>query len=98
MWKRTLYVFISITQSSDAFIVNWIQSLQNAKLAGIYPGPHDESLFLEKRERRNHGERRGYVETKTLSPDRKTLLRPPFPSHMSRYQSELMYRKDPWEE
>ncbi|CAK8680454.1 unnamed protein product [Clavelina lepadiformis] len=77
---------------------NRTRLIQNAKLAGIYPGPHDESLFLEKRERLTHGEKRGYVETKTLSPDRKTLLRPSFPSHMSRYQSGLMYRRDPWEE
>ena len=70
---------------------------QNAKLAGIYPGPHDESLFLKKRERLNHGEKRGFVETKTLPPERRVLLRPPFPSHLSKYQSGLMYRRDPWE-
>nr|XP_002129969.1 testis-expressed protein 43-like isoform X1 [Ciona intestinalis] len=72
--------------------------IQNAKLAEIYPGPHDESLFLEKRERLTLGEKRDFVESKTISADRKTLLSPPFPSHMSRYQSELMYRRNPWEE
>uniref|UniRef100_H2YAH7 Uncharacterized protein n=1 Tax=Ciona savignyi TaxID=51511 RepID=H2YAH7_CIOSA len=77
---------------------NRTRLIQNAKLAGIYPGPHDESLFLEKRERITHGEKRDFVVSKTVSPDRKTLLSPPFPSHMSRYQSELMYRRNPWEE
>ncbi|XP_077971885.1 sperm-associated microtubule inner protein 10-like isoform X2 [Styela clava] len=79
-------------------MVNRTRLIKNAKQAGIYPGPHDESLFLEKRERLNHGEKRGYVVVKTTAAPRRELLRPPFPSHMSKYQSELMYRRDPWEE
>jgi len=68
--------------------------IQNAKLADIYHGPHDESLFLEKRERLNHGEERSFVETKNLPLDRKNVLRPAFFSHMSRFQSGVMYSSD----
>jgi len=77
---------------------NRTRILQNAKIAGIYPAPHDESIFLEKRERLNHGEKRDYVAGKCPPPPRAKLIRPPFHHHFSKFTSELMYRRDPWEE
>ncbi|XP_035681699.1 testis-expressed protein 43-like [Branchiostoma floridae] len=70
--------------------------LRECKQAGLYYGPHDESLFLCKRERLNHGEDRRRVETNYASqPDRRTLINPPRWSHLYRHRSTLMMFTDP---
>ncbi|CAH1259035.1 Hypp2134 [Branchiostoma lanceolatum] len=70
--------------------------LQECKQAGLYYGPHDESLYLCKREWLNHGEDRRRVETNyATTPDRKTLLNPPRWSHLYRHRSTLMMFSDP---
>jgi len=68
---------------------------ENARLGGIPNYEHDESLFLEKREQVHYNvENANRVECKYQIPSREKLLRPDFHSEMSRYQSELMFRRD----
>ncbi|XP_076442416.1 sperm-associated microtubule inner protein 10-like [Babylonia areolata] len=68
---------------------------QNARLGGIPNFEHDENLFLEKREQMYYNvEDANRVINKYKIPERAKLLRPDFHSEMSRYQSELMCRRD----
>ncbi|XP_076463655.1 uncharacterized protein LOC143295876 [Babylonia areolata] len=68
---------------------------QNSQRGGVPNLEHDESLFLEKREQMFYNvENPNRVETKYNIPDRAELLRPDFHNEMSRYQSELMFRRD----
>ena len=76
------------------FTTEFIQ-FQNAQLGGIPTFEHDENLFLEKREQMYYNvENPNRVETKYKIPERAKLLRPDFHSEMSKYQSELMFRRD----
>ncbi len=64
-------------------------------MSGIIPkGPHNETLFLDKRERMNDVEPRQRVEAKRPELDRYTALRPEFHTAQSKYQSSLMFRQD----
>lgn len=83
------------------YVQGWKNDMKNRKQlishaveSYIYPGPHDESLYLQRRERLNHGEARCCVERKIEPPDRFYLLHPLFYHHLSRYQSGLMYRHE----
>ncbi|GFO10219.1 testis-expressed sequence 43 protein-like [Plakobranchus ocellatus] len=68
---------------------------QNAELGGIPNYEHDENLFLEKREQMHYNvENWTRVEGKIAIPPRAELLRPDFHHETSRYQSELMMRRD----
>ncbi|KAK7103830.1 sperm-associated microtubule inner protein 10-like [Littorina saxatilis] len=68
---------------------------KNAALGGVPNFEHDENLFLEKREQMFYNvEDRNRVDRKYTIPPRAKLLRPDFHSEMSRYQSELMFRRD----
>ena len=56
---------------------------------------HDENLFLEKREQMSYNvEDRYRVEERYEVPSRREMLRPDFAHTNSKYQSEIMYRKD----
>lgn len=69
--------------------------LQNAELGGVPHFEHDENLFLEKREQMFYNvEDRNRVESKYPVRDRSKLLRPDFHHETSKYQSELMFRRD----
>ncbi|XP_033106381.1 testis-expressed protein 43-like [Anneissia japonica] len=69
--------------------------VKNCEMSGIISkGPHDESLYLDKRERMNKVEPRERVEVKKPSYDRYTALRPEFHTGQSKYQSSLMFRTD----
>ncbi|XP_063958748.1 sperm-associated microtubule inner protein 10-like [Lytechinus pictus] len=69
--------------------------VMNCEMSGIIPkGPHDESLFLDKRERMNEVEPRARVESKHPVLERYDALRPEFHTAQSKYQSSLMFRKD----
>lgn len=69
---------------------------QNAELGDVPHYEHDENLFLEKREQMHYNaEDRVRVEGKYKLPSRERQLRPDFAHHTSKYQSSLMYRKDP---
>ncbi|XP_005106951.1 uncharacterized protein LOC101851760 isoform X2 [Aplysia californica] len=68
---------------------------ENATLGGIPNYEHDENLFLEKREQMHYNvEDWTRVEEKINIPPRAELLRPNFHHETSRYQSELMMRRD----
>ncbi|KAL8605776.1 hypothetical protein ACOMHN_059341 [Nucella lapillus] len=68
---------------------------ENAGVGGVPNFEHDESLFLEKREQVYYNvENANRVINKYKIPDRAKLLRPDFHSELSRYQSELMFRRD----
>lgn len=69
--------------------------IDNAEMGGIPHYEHDENLFLEKREQMHYNvESRPRVDQKWQLPSRARLLRPDFPHETSKYQSELMFRKD----
>ncbi|XP_002737024.1 sperm-associated microtubule inner protein 10-like [Saccoglossus kowalevskii] len=69
--------------------------IKNCEMSGIIPtGPHDESLFLEKRERMNEVEPRARVDAKRPYCNRYEQLRPQFHTPQSKYHSALMFRKD----
>ncbi|XP_060557409.1 sperm-associated microtubule inner protein 10-like [Ruditapes philippinarum] len=69
--------------------------IKNAELGGVPHYEHDENLFLDKREQMHYNvENRNRVDRKCKMPDRELLLRPPFHHETSRYQSELMFRRD----
>lgn len=69
--------------------------MKNCEMSGIIPkGPHDESLFLEKRERMNEVEPRARVDVKKPHISRYDMLYPQFHSPQSKYQSTLMFQKD----
>ncbi|XP_033634301.1 uncharacterized protein LOC117295696 [Asterias rubens] len=73
--------------------------IKNCEVSGIIPkGPHDESLFLDKRERMNEVEPRQRCESKRPALDRYTALRPEFHTTQSKYQSSLMFRRDDFNE
>ncbi|XP_038078849.1 uncharacterized protein LOC119746125 [Patiria miniata] len=73
--------------------------MKNCEVSGIIPkGPHDESLFLDKRERMNEVEPRIRCESKRPVLDRYTALRPEFHTSQSKYQSSLMFRRDDFSE
>lgn len=68
---------------------------KNAELGGIPHYEHDENLFLDKREQMHYNvEDRTRIESKYPHMDRATLLRPNFHHETSKYQSELMFRRD----
>lgn len=72
--------------------------IENASLGNIPHYEHDDSLFLEKREQMHYNvEDRARIEAKYQMPPRSKLLRPDFHHHTSRYQSELMARRDDFE-
>ena len=76
-------------------MLHFLGFFQNAGLGGIPNFEHDESLYLEKREQLYYNvENANRVEHKYNMPPREKLLRPDFHSEMSRYQSELMFRRD----
>ncbi|CAG5115133.1 unnamed protein product [Candidula unifasciata] len=69
--------------------------LENAHLGNIPTFEHDENLFLEKREQMHYNvENWTRVSEKIYVPPRAELLRPDFHHETSRYQSELMMRRD----
>ncbi|XP_071832150.1 sperm-associated microtubule inner protein 10-like [Apostichopus japonicus] len=69
--------------------------VKNCDMSGIIPkGPHDESLFLDKRERMNEVEPRKRVDAKRPDFPRGVALRPEFHTAQSKYQSSLMFRTD----
>lgn len=69
--------------------------VKNAELGGVPHYEHDENLFLEKREQMFYNvENRNRVESKYPPRDRSKLLRPDFHHETSKYQSELMFRRD----
>ncbi|XP_063429860.1 sperm-associated microtubule inner protein 10-like [Mytilus galloprovincialis] len=69
--------------------------VKNAELGGVPHFEHDENLFLEKREQMFYNvEDRNRVESKYPVRDRSKLLRPDFHHETSKYQSELMFRRD----
>jgi len=68
---------------------------QNARLGGVPNFEHDESLFLEKREQLHYNvEDANRIADKICIPPRAELLRPNFHHETSKYQSELMMRRD----
>ncbi|XP_059149583.1 uncharacterized protein LOC131936559 [Physella acuta] len=68
---------------------------KNAYLGGIPNYEHDENLFLEKREQTHYNvEEWNRVQEKLTIPPRSELLRPDFHHETSKYQSELMFRRD----
>ncbi|RUS74052.1 hypothetical protein EGW08_018179 [Elysia chlorotica] len=68
---------------------------ENAKLGGIPNYEHDENLFLEKREQMHYNvENQTRIQGKIIIPPRAELLRPDFHHETSRYQSEIMMRRD----
>jgi len=68
---------------------------QNAHLGGIPNFEHDENLFLEKREQMHYNvEEWNRIQEKIEIPPRAELLRPDFHHETSKYQSELMMRRD----
>jgi len=84
------------------YVPEWKNDMKNRELivknceqSGIIPkGPHDESLFLDKRERLNEVEPRPRVDAKRPYLSRYDMLRPEFHTAQSKYQSSLMFRKD----
>ncbi|KAH3853374.1 testis-expressed protein 43-like [Dreissena polymorpha] len=69
--------------------------IKNAELGGVAHYEHDENLFLNKREQMTYNvESWNRVNRKCRLPDREQLLRPPFHHETSKYQSELMFRRD----
>jgi len=69
--------------------------VQNSDIGSIPNFEHDENMFLEKREQLYYNvENRNRVDRKYDLPPREKLLRPDFHNEMSRYQSELMFRRD----
>ncbi|XP_022092899.1 testis-expressed protein 43-like isoform X2 [Acanthaster planci] len=73
--------------------------MKNCDVSGIIPkGPHDESLFLDKRERMNEVEPRKRCESKRPVLERYHALRPEFHTSQSKYQSSLMFRRDDFTE
>ncbi|WAR19271.1 TEX43-like protein [Mya arenaria] len=69
--------------------------IKNAELGGVPHFEHDENLFLDRREQMTYNVEDGNrVDRKCRMPDRAHLLRPPFHHETSRYQSELMFRRD----
>ncbi|XP_013386181.1 testis-expressed protein 43-like [Lingula anatina] len=69
--------------------------IQNAELGGVPHHEHDENLYLEKREQMSYNvEPRHRINQRYQLPSRAQLLRPDFHHETSRYQSELMMRRD----
>ncbi|MEE6523635.1 hypothetical protein FKM82_022627, partial [Ascaphus truei] len=60
----------------------------NAELAGTYKGPHEESLFLENKERLCHGEERKTVMEKISQPQMQ-ITHFPLHSPLSKYKSYM---------
>ena len=88
-------ISITIITLCNQLKLNHLFVFQNAQMGGIPNFEHDESLYLEKREQMFYNvENANRVETKYNMPPREKLLRPDFHSEMSRYQSELMFRRD----
>lgn len=68
---------------------------QNASFGGVPNYEHDENLFLEKREQMHYNSEDWIrVQGKIKIPQREELLRPDFHHETSKYQSELMFRRD----
>ncbi|XP_013088423.2 testis-expressed protein 43-like isoform X2 [Biomphalaria glabrata] len=68
---------------------------ENACLGGVSNYEHDDNLFLEKREQMHYNvEDWARVREKIKMPPRAKLLRPDFHHETSKYQSELMFRRD----
>ena len=85
-YHRNMYMF-------NAKITFFLK--QNAELGGIPHYEHDENLFLDRREQMHYNvEDRTRIESKYPHMDRATLLRPNFHHETSKYQSELMFRRD----
>ncbi|XP_032809373.2 sperm-associated microtubule inner protein 10 [Petromyzon marinus] len=64
--------------------------LENAKRAGLYWGPHEESLFFDRAQRLCHGQGGYYVEAPfCLTMERSALLEPSLHSPLSRHQTLL---------
>ncbi|XP_043916719.1 testis-expressed protein 43 [Protopterus annectens] len=79
------------------YVMPWKQDMKNRKLIlknaehiGVSTGPHEESLYLEHRERLCHGERVNDVLEKSLQRTPGYLLFPPMHSQFSRYCSSLI--------
>ncbi|XP_056393288.1 testis-expressed protein 43 [Hyla sarda] len=82
------------------YVMPWKHDMVNRKLitrhadlSGLYKGPHDESLFLQNKERLCHGEDRHVILEKIKIPLQHQLTDFPLHSHLSRYQSYVMNQK-----
>ncbi|CAL1528409.1 unnamed protein product [Lymnaea stagnalis] len=68
---------------------------KNACFGAVPNYEHDENLFLEKREQMHYNSEDWIrVQGKIKIPQRAELLRPDFHHETSKYQSELMFRRD----
>ncbi|CAH1792395.1 unnamed protein product [Owenia fusiformis] len=85
------------------YVPEWKTDMKNRKLIvkntqlgnSVAHREHDENLFLDKREQMSYNvEDRIRVDGKYQVPDRAEMLRPQFHHESSRYQSELMQRRD----
>ncbi|XP_035236033.1 testis-expressed protein 43-like [Anguilla anguilla] len=74
------------------YVMPWKQDMKNQRLllkAQVPRRPHEESLFLEGRERLCHGQGRAGSLDPTAPAPPLTCRPPPIASHLSRYNSSL---------
>ncbi|KAE8635490.1 hypothetical protein XENTR_v10002641 [Xenopus tropicalis] len=74
-------------------MVNRKLILKHAGLAGVYKGPHEDTLFLENKERLCHGEESNIVTQKMKLPSQKQITNFPSYSPLSKYQGYLIKQK-----
>ncbi|XP_072269888.1 sperm-associated microtubule inner protein 10 [Pyxicephalus adspersus] len=82
------------------YVMPWKQDMVNRKLilrhadqSGVYRGPHEESLFLENKERLCHGEDRHFIMEKIKMPLQMEHTDLPLHSSLSRYQSYVINQR-----
>ncbi|XP_069820657.1 sperm-associated microtubule inner protein 10 [Dendropsophus ebraccatus] len=85
---------------STRYVMPWKQDMVNRKLitrhadlAGLYKGPHEDSLFLRNKERLCHGEERHIIMEKMKIPPQHGMTDFPLHSPLSRYQSHVIKQK-----
>ncbi|OCU02192.1 hypothetical protein XELAEV_18007953mg [Xenopus laevis] len=67
--------------------------LTHADLAGVYKGPHEDTLFLENKERLCHGEERNIITQEVKFPSQKQITTFTLHSPLSKYQGYLIKQK-----
>ncbi|KAG8456236.1 hypothetical protein GDO86_002145 [Hymenochirus boettgeri] len=79
------------------YVMAWKQDMVNRKLilrhadlAGVYRGPHEDSLFLENKARLCHGEEPNNITGKIKLPEQKQITSFPLHSSVSKYQGYLI--------
>ncbi|OCT98501.1 testis-expressed protein 43 [Xenopus laevis] len=74
-------------------MVNRKLILKHAGLAEVYKGPHEDTLFLENKERLCHGEERNIITQKMKLPSQKQITTLTLHSPLSKYQGYLIKQK-----